>query len=112
MNDINKKLQTSSATNYSLSDQDFGDPKKPKTGNKPPKKLNLRSDPYTLVCRSCHKKSHIPSSPINHTSVIYCKCGAKLAVLAGKEYGEKQRKLKMGSLKNEPSIEEIPSQII
>lgn len=112
MNDINKKLQTSSATNYSLSDQDFGEPKQKKTEKNTPKRVYIREDSNVLKCKACGKRSYIPTAPITETVIMYCSCGKKLAVLAGRDYGDKQRKIQAEKLKNQPPIEEIPTQII
>lgn len=103
------KLKGPAAVNHLLSDRDFGDPK-PKKGEIPAiKKIYIGENPYRLKCKKCSKVSYIPTAPIEVTTELKCSCGHKLATLADKSYGEKQRKNKINSPESDTLLD---SQII
>lgn len=106
------KLKGSAKTNYDLSGRDFGDPKLRKEEFPRPKMIYIQDDSNLLKCKSCGKRNYIPSAPITETKIMYCNCGQKLAILAGKDYGEKQRKLQIAQAAKAILDEEIESQII
>ena len=99
------------ATTYALSGQDFGDPKLKKGEIPAVKETRFREHSNCIICKSCGKRNYIPMNPIEKTTDLVCKCGNKVAVLAGRDYGDTLRKANhIKAMK--AALDELESQII
>ena len=106
------KMKSTSATTYSLSGQDFGDPKPKKTDKPARKNIIISENPFMIRCPKCNKRNFISPSPITETRDLICSCGTKVAKYAAKDYGEKQRKINARLKAQQQMEEESQSQII